>query len=105
MAPSVKTTKGKSKTIARSGAGNKQAVASLTPEQRAFVEMARKIRDHVTANSEYVGDKFADEARKIHYEEVEERGIYGEATIEEAAALAEEGIDVLPLPNLPEEQN
>ena len=65
----------------------------------------RKIRDHVTENADYVGDKFPEEARKIHYEEAEPRGIYGEATTDEAKVLEEEGIEFHPLPMLPEEQN
>lgn len=68
-------------------------------------EMILKLRKHVEANADYVGDKFADEARKIHFNEAEARVIYGEATIDEAVTLNEEGIDVLPLPILPEEQN
>lgn len=69
------------------------------------VAAIRKIRDHVTENADYVGDKFPEEARKIHYEEAEKRGIYGEATADEAKALAEEGVEFHPLPILPEEQN
>ena len=59
------------------------------------------MRKHVEENAENVGDKFPDEARKIHYGESEERGIYGEATLKDAKELLEEGIDVLPLPGLP----
>ena len=55
--------------------------------------------------ADYVGEKFPKEARKIHYEEAEKRGIYGEATSNEAKALAKEGIEFHPLPILPEEQN
>ena len=73
--------------------------------QAELVEMIRKVRDHVAENSEYVGDKFAEEARKIHYEETEQRGIYGEATIQDATELKEEGIEVHALPTLPEERN
>ena len=69
------------------------------------VAAIRKIRDHVTENADYVGEKFPEEARKIHYEEAEPRGIYGEATADEAKALAEEGVEFHPLPMLPEEQN
>jgi hypothetical protein len=69
------------------------------------VAAMRKIRDHVTENADYVGDKFPEEARKIHYEEAEPRGIYGEATGEEAKALDEEGVEFHPLPTLPEDQN
>lgn len=61
-------------------------------------KMLAKVRDHVQQNCDYVGDNFAEEARKIHYGESEERGIYGESTKEETVELLEEGIDVLPLP-------
>ncbi len=70
-----------------------------------LTEMIRKLRKHVEDNSEYVGPRFAEEARKIHYEESEARGIYGEASLDEARELNEEGIDVQPLPILPEEHN
>jgi hypothetical protein len=65
----------------------------------------RKMRAEVEAKSEYVGPRFPEEARKIHYDEAPARGIYGEATHEEAQALAEEGIDFFPLPPLPEDHN
>lgn len=57
-----------------------------------------KVRKHVEDNCEYVGDRFPEEARKIHYGETEDRGIYGEATIEESVDLMDEGIDVFALP-------
>lgn len=62
--------------------------------QAAWMQMVRK----VMANTEDVGDKFPEEARRIHYGETEERGIRGQATAEETEALIEEGIGVLPLP-------
>lgn len=62
--------------------------------QAALMHMVR----HVMANTEDVGNKFAEEARKIHYGEREERNIRGQATREETEALLDEGIDVLPLP-------
>ncbi|MBX9592689.1 MAG: DUF1178 family protein [Hyphomonadaceae bacterium] len=65
----------------------------------------RKLRTEIEAKSEYVGERFPEEARKIHYEETPARGIYGEATREEAHALSEEGIEFFPLPILPEDQN
>ena len=68
-------------------------------------EMVRKLRKHLTDNAEHVGDRFAEEARRIHYDEAEKRGIYGEATSEEVHALVEEGIEFHPLPRLPEDQN
>jgi hypothetical protein len=67
--------------------------------------MMRKLRDEVIAKSEYVGPRFAEEARKIHNEEVEERGIYGEATPSEVKDLAEDGIEIYPIPVLPEDHN
>ena len=60
--------------------------------------MAAKVREHIKENFDYVGDKFADEARKMHAGESEERSIWGEATPEEARELADEGIDAAPLP-------
>jgi hypothetical protein len=56
-------------------------------------QAAEKLRRHVEENCDFVGDSFADEARKIHYGESDERGIYGTATDEEAAELDEEGIE------------
>ena len=67
--------------------------------------MLRKLREEITANADYVGAKFPEEARKIHFEEVAPRNIYGEATLEEANELTEEGIPVCPLPPLPEDQD
>lgn len=75
------------------------------PQQRALMEAMRKMRRHVEANADYVGEKFPEEARKMHYGEAEERGIYGEASTDEAKALLEEGIQVSPLPKLPEDRN
>jgi hypothetical protein len=65
----------------------------------------RKLRAEIEAKSEYVGLRFPEEARKIHYDEAPARGIHGEATSEEARALIEEGIEFFPLPVLPEDQN
>ncbi|MGE4243851.1 DUF1178 family protein [Ramlibacter sp.] len=68
-----------------------------TPDQALQAAWLKLVR-HVMANTEDVGTKFAEEARKIHYGETEERGIRGQATAEEAQALLEEGVGVLPLP-------
>ena len=65
----------------------------------------RKMRAEIESKSEYVGPRFSEEARKIHYEEAPARGIYGEATREEAQALSEEGIEFFPLPSLPDDHN
>ena len=69
------------------------------------LEKLRQVRDFVRQNSDYVGDRFADEARRIHYDEAEPRGIYGEATLDEARELHDEGIEVHPLPRLPDDAN
>lgn len=79
--------------------------APTDPKVKAMVEMVRKLKQHVQQNADYVGDRFAEEARRIHYGEEESRGIYGEASMDDARELHEEGIDVLPLPSLPEEGN
>ena len=65
----------------------------------------RKLRAEVESKSEYVGSRFSEEARKIHYEETPARGIHGEATAEEAKSLSDEGIEFFPLPVLPEDRN
>ncbi len=75
------------------------------PRAAAMMQMMRDYRKAVDATSEDVGVKFAEEARKIHYNEAKERGIRGQATRDEAKALVEEGIAVHPLPVLPEEAN
>ena len=90
--------------VARSGA-DKVAVTSGHPQQAEILQVLRAMRNKVMSEADYVGDKFAEEARKIHFKESDPRGIYGEATREEVTALVEDGIDVLPLPNLPEEHN
>jgi hypothetical protein len=84
-----------------------QKVASGIVDRRmqAMMEVMREVRRQIEENAEYVGNKFADEARKIHYEEAEKRGIYGEATPDEAKALIDEGIEVHQLPRLPEDGN
>ncbi len=81
-------------------AGEKQAMVAGDPAQAlqaAYLQLARRI----VSETEDVGERFAEEARKIHYGETEERGIRGQASREETEALMEEGIAVMPLP-LPE---
>jgi hypothetical protein len=85
--------------------GQKMLAGPVDPRVAAMMEMVRGMRKQVEENAEYVGGRFAEEARKIHYAEAEERGIYGEASPEDAKALLEEGIAVHPLPRLPEDGN
>ena len=75
------------------------------PAQKMMLQALREIRKKVTENATYVGDKFAEEARKMHHGETEVRGIYGEATAEEVQTLSEEGIEFQPLPILPDDRN
>jgi hypothetical protein len=82
MAPAVQTSRSKEARQAR-------AIAMAT---------AAKVREHIRDNYDYVGDKFAEEARKMHEGETETRAIWGEATPEDAQSLMEEGAPVAPLP-------
>jgi len=86
----------------KGNAGNESPARPRDDAQaRQMVRMASEIRDHVEKNFEYVGDKFALEARRIHHGEAKERGIYGEASAAETKALTEEGIEIAPLPGVP----
>jgi hypothetical protein len=87
-------------------------VPAPSPEQQQMAALARhmpkelrealvRVREQVEKNCEHVGDRFAEEARKIHYGESDRRGIYGETTDQEAEALAEEGIEFGRLPWIP----
>ena len=80
-------------------------VALIAEPERQLRAMLRALREHVVANSEHVGARFPEEARKIHYGEAEGRAIYGEASPAEARALIEEGIDVAAIPTLPDDRN
>lgn len=94
MAPSVSTTRDRA-----------AVAAEVAGKQREIMSQLRKIRDTVTSQAENVGDRFAQEARRIHYSEVPKKAVYGSASKEEVTALAEEGIAVAPLPRLPEDAN
>ncbi len=78
--------------------------AGEAPQDKAAMHMGEymsalaELRKHVEANCDDVGDKFPEEARKIHYGETEKRNIYGEASTEEAAELRDEGVEVQPIP-------
>jgi hypothetical protein len=90
-----------------SGTRKRDTVSLAAPDLRnqAMRDALKEFRRKVTENADYVGDKFAEEARKIHFNESEQRGIYGEATAEEARDLVEEGISFQPLPPIPEDRN
>ncbi len=76
-------------------------VMATMPREAALREMLRALRRQVEANCDYVGETFADEARKIHEGEADARGIYGEATPEQIEALADDGIEIGQLPWIP----
>ena len=89
-----------------SRAGSEKVSLSIGhPQHQQLREAMLALRNKVTSEADYVGDKFAEEARKIHFKEVDARGIYGEATKEEVAALIEDGVDFMPLPTVKEEHN
>ena len=80
-------------------------VAMLSPQEREVRKKLKELRDHLIKNADNVGKKFPEEARKMHYGEIEHRSIYGEASPQDAKELYEEGIDFHPLPALPDERN
>ncbi len=111
MAPRIGK-KGKDAAVPATVEPSAEAAVAPSPEQQQIAALARhmpkelreallKVRAEVEKNCEHVGDRFADEARKIHYGESDKRGIYGETTDEEAEALAEEGIEFGRLPWIP----
>ena len=77
------------------------AKPAADPQAAALMQQLRELRRKVEESSDYVGDKFAEEARKIHYDEAEKRSIHGEATDDEARALADEGIEFARIPWVP----
>jgi len=83
----------------------KSPVAMMSPPERELRQKLKELRDHITKNASYVGPRFPEEARKIHYGETAHRSIYGEASPAEAKELHEEGIEFHPLPILPDDQN
>lgn len=80
-------------------------VPMIAEPERQLRALLRAVREHVVASAEHVGDRFADEARAIHYGDAEGRPIYGEASPQEARALVEEGIEVMPLPPAPDDRH
>jgi hypothetical protein len=79
--------------------------ANAQDKAPTVVHLMREVRRALLANAVDVGQRFPEEARKIHYGEAVPRGIAGTASGEEARALIEEGIEILMLPPLPEEAN
>ena len=80
-------------------------VAMISPIEQEFRAKLKELREHLVKNADNVGEKFPEEARKMHYGETEHRSIYGVASPDEAKELLEEGIECHPLPALPDERN
>ena len=80
-------------------------VAMVSPQERELRKKLKELREHLTKNADNVGQKFPEEARKMHYGEIDHRSIYGEASPDEARKLHEEGVEFHPLPILPDERN
>ncbi|HEY2248463.1 MAG TPA: DUF1178 family protein [Bradyrhizobium sp.] len=81
------------------------ATPLLMAQERELRAKIKELRDHIVKNADNVGEKFPNEARKMHYGDIEHRPIYGEASPEEAKSLIEEGVEVSPLPVLPDDRN
>lgn len=88
-----------------SGRKREKIALAMNEQQRAAMAQLKELSDKIRENADYVGDKFAEEARKIHFGETDPRGIYGEATPDEAKSLAEDGVAFMPIPVLPDDQN
>jgi hypothetical protein len=86
-------------------AGEATPMAIVSPQEREFRAKLKELRDHLVKNSDNVGKEFPQVARKMHYGEIEHRSIYGEASPEDATEMIEEGIELHPLPILPEDRN
>ena len=81
-------------------------VASLDDDSPArYRNLVREVTRVLAKTSEDVGARFPEEARKIHYREVEQRAIRGTASMDEARALVEEGVEIMAMPRLPEDTN
>ncbi|MEH3144563.1 MAG: DUF1178 family protein [Methylobacterium frigidaeris] len=80
-------------------------VQLMSEPERQVRAMLKALHEHVARTADHVGERFAAEARRMHYGEVEERAIYGQASAADARALLEEGIAIQPLPALPDDRN
>ena len=90
---------------AEAPAASAQPVALMSEKEQALRAMLKAVREHVVTHSDYVGDDFAASARRMHEGEEEKRAIYGEASHDEIRELIEDEIEIMPLPNLPDDRN
>jgi hypothetical protein len=77
----------------------------MMAQERELRAKLKELRDHIVKNADNVGEQFPNEARKMHYGDIEHRPIYGEASAQEARELVDEGIEVAPIPVLPDDRN
>ena len=98
--PKCNSTKIEKNIMAPNIGSKKQSYTNALKTEKNYEKIIKNVRKHVEKNFDYVGDKFADEARAIHYGEKEEREIYGETSVEEAVDLIEEGVNVSPIPGV-----
>ena len=112
MAPRIVGKKGRERTEpvpAPASPAAETPPAGSTPlmmtQERELRAKLKELREHIVKNADNVGEKFPNEARKMHYGEIEHRPIYGEASPEEAKSLIDEGVEVSPLPVLPDDRN
>ncbi len=111
MAPQIVSKKGREAAVAVSAeAPTTEATAQgstplLMAQELELRAKIKELRDHIVKNADNVGERFPNEARKMHYGDIEHRPIYGEASPEEARSLIDEGVEVSPLPVLPDDRN
>ncbi|SHG28738.1 DUF1178 family protein [Bradyrhizobium erythrophlei] len=113
MAPQIVSKKGRQSAEAAPAPATTStevtAPAASTPllmaQERELRAKLKELREHIVKNADNVGERFPNEARKMHYGDIEHRPIYGEASPEEARALIDEGVEVTPLPVLPDDRN
>jgi hypothetical protein len=109
MAPQIVSKKGRDVAVPAPAAATEVTAPASTPlmmaQERELRAKLKELRDHIVKNADNVGERFPNEARKMHYGDIEHRPIYGEASPEEARSLIEEGVEVSPLPVLPDDRN
>ena len=109
MAPQIVSKKGRESVEPAPAAATEVTTPASTPllmaQERELRAKLKELRDHIVKNADNVGERFPNEARKMHYGDIEHRPIYGEASPDEARSLIEEGVEVSPLPVLPDDRN
>ena len=110
MAPQIVSKKGREAAPPAQAApaevtASSESTPLLMAQERELRAKLKELRDHIVKNADNVGERFPNEARKMHYGDIEHRPIYGEASPDEARALIDEGVEVSPLPVLPDDRN